>query len=126
MISWLRRLRNKYRHDKTVVRYYEIGTAIGKALSLAIAHPWVTVRGKEFSVYDPELYHLLDELEEAYASLGYRIIQLHDWIDHGGWGIDIGDLWLVEREDGERPQYTKLYPRPELPQLSVLLQMHEE
>ena len=125
MISWLRRLRNKYKHDRTVRRYRELATSIGRALSMAIADPWVMWRGQELSVYDPELYHLLDEFEEAYASLGYRIIQLPDWIDHGGWGVDIEDLWLVAREEGERPQYTKLYPRPELPTLSVLLQAHE-
>ena len=72
---------------------------------------------------DPELYHMLDEVEESYAALGYRIISLDDWADYAGWGVSIDDLWLVEREKNERPKFTKLNPMIELPEQSRLVSL---
>lgn len=128
MISWLIRLvsktaREQHRHDQIVNGYRAIATTIGAALSdMGLGDPWIRQNGITISIRDPELYHILDEREEEYASLGYRIIPLEDWIDYGGWGVDIEHLWLIERGEGERPKFTKLEPKHDLPAPSELLQ----
>lgn len=132
MISWLTRLcskpaRKQYKDYQITSTYRSLATAIGLGMSaMGLGDPHVKWGGRLISVHDPELYHLLDEWEEAYASLGYRIIPLQDWIDHGGWGVDIEHLWLVKRKEGERPQFTKFEPRCELPTPSELLREIED
>jgi len=119
MISWLRRLLGKTtrkEHDQTVHNYRSFALAVGYALSDRGYDEYaLRVRGKQIIIHDPEVYHILDELEEAYSSLGYRIIPLQDWIDCGGWGVSIDTLWLVKREKDERPQFTKFEYKTELP-----------
>ncbi len=132
MISWLLRLVNNkareqhkiaVRHDKIIAGYRSVATSIGEGLDMSgLGDPWVLVRGKRMSIRDPELYHILDELEEAYAGLGYRIIPLDNWIDIN-WGVSIEPLWLVKREEGERPQFTKSEPERELLEPSRLVEM---
>jgi hypothetical protein len=126
MISWVTRLLNKkaraqHMHDKIVDTYTAVAQMIGFAwVDCGSDSTLVHVCGQDYDLDDPELFHLLDELEEAYAGLGYRIIPFQDWIDHGGWNAPIDHLWLVERDEGERPQYTKHTERPERPQLHPL------
>ena len=123
MISWIKRLVREYKHDRIVNEYRAIATTIGGVLSnMGLGDPWIRQNGITVSIRDPELYHLLDECEEAYASLGYRIIPLQEWIDYGGWGVSLEHLWLVKREEGERPRFTKLESRAELPEQSHLME----
>ena len=124
MISWLRNRSAKRKHDKVCRQYRDIATAIGDGLdALGLGDPWIRLRGKMMSIRDPEIYHILDEVEEAYASLGYRIIPLDHWIDYAGWGVSIDEFWLVKREEGERPQFTKLEPKRDLPEKSHLVDL---
>ena len=128
MISLIKRLlskeaREQHRHDKIVAEYRTVGCAIGDGISYAhMGSVEVDVRGKYYGIGDPEVYHILDELEVAYAELGYRIVPLDTWVDYAGWGVKIDHLWLVKRDEDERPQYTKKGPRRELPEQSDLLQ----
>ena len=128
MISWIKSLvsksaRAQYKHDQVVEEYRQIATAIGDGLSnMGLGDVYLNnIRGKQISIYDPELYHILDECEEAYAGLGYRIIPLQEWVDYGGWGVPLEHLCLVKREEDERPQFTKFNPRAELPKRSHLV-----
>ena len=129
MISWVKRLvsmkaREQYRHDKIISEYRSIATTIGCGIGdMGLGDVHLNIRGKDISVHDPELYHILDEVEESYAGLGYRIIHLDDWVDYAGWGVSINYLWLVKREENERPRFTKLDPKTELPKRSVLVEM---
>lgn len=129
MISWLKRLVSKaahkqYKHDQIVEEYRDIAEAIGDGLAaMGLGDVYLrNIRGKRISIHDPELFHILDECEEAYASLGYRIIPLDYWIDLQ-WGVSIDHLWLVKRDKGERPQFTTLDPKAELPKRSYLVDM---
>jgi hypothetical protein len=129
MISWVtsrfsKRAREQYKHDQITQAYHDLAADIGGGISeMGLGDPWLRVKGKMMSIRDPELYHLLDELEVAYAELGYRIITIDDWVDFGGWGVSIDHLWLMKRDEGERPVYTKLEPKRELPERSHLLDM---
>ena len=124
---WLKRLFNKaareqHKNDQVVAEYRQIATAIGDGLSnIGLGDVYLRdIRGKRISIHDPELYHILDECEEAYASLGYRIIPLEHWTDLQ-WGVSLEHLWLVKREEDELPQFTKLEPKVELPKRSKLV-----
>ncbi len=127
MIGLIKRLfsktaRAQHRHDKIVNEYRKVASNIGGALTeTMLGEPWLDIGWKSISLYDPELYHILDALEEQYASLGYRIIEMGDWADYDGWGVPLGDLWLAKREEGERPKFTKMTPPPK-PQGPQLLQ----
>lgn len=124
MISWIRNLRKRRRHDKVVNDYRQFATALGDGLSYAyLGDPQIRHGKKWYGVKDGSAFHKLDELEEAYASLGYRIIPLENWIDYGGWGVAIDDLWLVKREPDERPVFTKSREKPELPEESPIVSM---
>ena len=129
MISWIKSLVNKsartrYKHDRIVGEYREVAAKIGCAISdMGLGDSQMQVHRQWLGVRDPELYHILDELEEAYASLGYRIIPLQEWVDYGGWGVPLEHLWLVKRKEDERPQFTKFNPRAELPKRSYLVDM---
>ena len=129
MISLIKRLvskaaRKQYRHDQVVSEYRSIATAIGCGIGdMGLGDVYLNIRGKDISVHDPELYHVLDEVEESYAGLGYRIIPLDNWVDYAGWGVSIDHLWLVQRETSERPKFTKLDPKAELPEESKLVEM---
>ncbi len=129
MISWLTRLvskraREQYQHDQIVNEYREVATAIGDGRSgMGFGDCAIHVRRALVGIRDSELYHILDELEEAYANLGYRIISLQNWVDYGGWGVSIDHLWLVKRQKNERPRFTKFEPKEELPERSRLIEM---
>lgn len=45
------------------------------------------------------------EAEKKYAERGYRTISLDRWIDHGGYGFPLDDVWMIKREEGEAPIY---------------------
>lgn len=121
MISWIRNWREKRRHDSVCEKYRLLAGSIGDGLSmLGIGDPYIEVKRKMYSVRDPELYHILNEAEEKYAELGYRIISLERWVDYGGWGISIDDVWRVKRDEGERPGYTTFEPR-DIPSPSPLV-----
>ena len=116
MISWvIRLLRKESKEQQILDTYRSVGRAIGYAwVDLGVTS--VYIQGHDIDLGDPELFHLLDALEESYSELGYRIIPFQDWIDYGGWGVSIDDLWLIKREENERPQFTKHTARPERPQ----------
>ena len=121
-----KKAREQYKHDKIVNEYRSVAANIGGALTeTLLGEPWLDINGKSISLYDPELYHILDELEEAYASLGYRIILMGDWADYNGWGVALGDLWLAKREEGERPEFSKMTPPPRPQGLGLLEQVWE-
>lgn len=122
MISWMKNWREKRHHNKVVSAYHTVATAIAQGLSRnGLGDIYVTIHNKQISVHDPELYHILDEFEEAYSSLGYRIIPLQDWIDYAGWGVSLEHLWLVRRKEDERPSFTKTGSRVQLPKISDLI-----
>lgn len=128
MISWIYRLfskkaRKQYHHDKIVAEYRRVASSIGDALSYAAyGDPKIKVDKRWYRVHDRELYHVLNELEVAYAELGYSIIPLDRWIDHSGWNVSIDDVWLIKRCKGERPQFTIFEPGA-LPTVSPLLEV---
>lgn len=128
MTSLIKRLfsktaRRQHRHDKIVGEYWQTAFSLGDGISYAhMGSVEVEVRGKYYSVNDCEVYHILDELEQAYAGLGYRIVPLDTWVDYAGWNVEMDHLWLVKRDEDERPQYTKKEPKRELPEQSDLLQ----
>ena len=123
MISWINDWWKRRKHDKIVSEYRTVASAIGLAISyMGFGDTMVLARGAKYSIRDPQLYHVLDELEESYAELGYRIIPMSAWIDYAGWGVELEE-WLVKREDGERPIFTKLQPRTELPKRSPLFDL---
>jgi len=114
MLGFIRRLlthmkqkREKRRHDAIVNEYRSFATGFGDALSYSyLGEPNVQAQsGKWLS--EQECWDELDRLEVEYATLGYRIIDIDDWISHGGYGKNIDKLWLVERAIDERPVYTK-------------------
>jgi len=113
MIRWIKSLREALRakkaskeHDAIVQRYREFGQDLGDSLSYAyLGNSQICSRNKVMSYR--ESIDQLDELEIAYAALGYRIIPLDDWIDHGGYGKSLERLWLVKRQAGEKPVFTK-------------------
>jgi hypothetical protein len=113
MIAWLRALYSHIRrrrlqkqHDAIVQQYREFGTAFGDSLSYAyLGNRQICHRSKVYTYQ--EALDILDQLESAYAALGYRIISLDDWTDHGGYDKDIDRMWLCKRQSGEKPLYTK-------------------
>lgn len=129
MTYWIKRLvskkaREQHRHDQIVSEYRSIATAIGGGIGdMGLGDVYLDIRDKRISIHDPELYHTLDEAEESYAGLGYRIIPLDNWVDYAGWGVSIDYLWLVKREKNERPKFTKLNPKIELPEQSKIVEM---
>ena len=128
MISWIKRqfskkAREQYNHDKIIGEYWEMAFGLGDGISYAgMGNVQVLVRGKWYSVNDCEVYHILDELEQAYAELGYRIVPLDSWVDYAGWSVKMDHLWLVKRDKDERPHYTKDQPKREMPQQSDIIQ----
>lgn len=119
MISWVTSLfdRKQRTCNEIINRYWFVANIIGGALATLGREREVTLAsGWCFDIEDPELYHWLDELEVAYAELGYRIIPLQYWIDFAGWNVSLDHLWLMKRKEGERPLFTKFEDRPELPQ----------
>jgi hypothetical protein len=120
MLSLIKRLlnrlaqkREKRRHDKIVNEYRSFATGFGDALSYGyLGEPNVLASsGKWLS--EQECWDELDRLEVEYASLGYRVISIDEWISHGGYAKNIDHLWLVERVIDERPIYTRDLMRKE-------------
>ena len=113
--------RAKRRHDKIVAGYYEYAIDFGDRLSYAyLGEPiWRGIGVRE-------QYHILDAHEEAYASLGYRVIPVDCWIELGGYAKTIDDIWLAERDEGERPVFTKTTLEiPEFPIVSPMIALLE-
>ena len=126
ILSSIREWRRKKRESKIRKAYKEFCTALGDALSyLHLADTAFQVDGVLYGVRDPETYHKLRELEIAYAGLGYRIIPLSVWVDHGGWGVSLIGYWRIPREEGERPEFTTFTP-DDLPTPSPMLKIMEE
>lgn len=128
MIGFIRNLIAQYRakisarkQAKMLQEYREFATAFGDAMSYAyLGEPGVGHRNFK------ECLDHLDQLEEAYSLLGYRIVDFDRWIDYGGYGKSIDDVWLVKREPGERPQFTKKnHTMQECPAPSKILEIME-
>lgn len=123
MIFWgmFRRKLKERKARKITQRYRTLATVIGAALGdIHLGDSEFNFEGATFNIRDPELYHLLDECEEAYASLGYRLIHLNEWTDYAGWGISIDEKWLALREEDERPIFSK-FTIDQLPERSTFL-----
>ncbi len=113
MLTWIKQLlanlrarKAKKMHDATINEYRSFATAFGDGLSYGyLGDPEVQSGRKWLKI--AECWDELDRLEVAYADLGYRILSVDDWIDHGGYGKDIERLWLVKRFPGERPVFTR-------------------
>tara|TARA_S200002703_G_C3765538_1_gene235661 strand:+ start:236 stop:697 length:462 start_codon:yes stop_codon:yes gene_type:complete len=128
MISWLIRKyktrKQRQHHDKVIKDYRTFAASLGDAISYAhMGSVSFSLFNKSWSLSDPETYHKLDELEEQYAELGYRIVSVDDWVDYAGWGVNIDHLWLVKRDEDERPVFSKNKQKRELPEPSPLLDM---
>lgn len=106
IVDYFAKKKQKKHHDKIVGRYKEFSTIFGDALSYNyLGTIQFSFETKSFS--EEEAFKELDLLEHAYAALGYRIIDISDWISYGGYGKDIDKLWLSKRDPGERPVFTK-------------------
>lgn len=122
LIRWLKGLRKRRHHDRVVNRYKDFASALGEATSYGYIHePRVYYRGK--LLLTKEAFEKLDELEEQYSLLGYRIIEFHRWVGYGGYEQSIDDVWLVERKENERPRFTKDEEQPEIPAPSQLYKL---
>lgn len=113
MIAWLKALcnhvryrRHRKQHDAIVQEYREFGTALGDSLSYVyLGNNQICCKSRVYTYQ--EALDVLDQLETAYTALGYRVIPLDDWIDHGGYDKNIDRIWLCKRQSGEKPLYTK-------------------
>jgi len=98
--------RARRHHDKVIREYRSFAAPFGDGISYAyMGEPQMYYKGKRCNL--KACYHILDELEGQYAELGYRIVELDRWVELGGYGKSIDDVWLVKREEGERPRFTK-------------------
>jgi hypothetical protein len=127
MFAWIKCLtrfgRRQHREEKVRERYRLFATRLGDSLSyLHMDDAHFRFENEIYSIRDTETYHYLNELEEAYANLGYRIIPLDVWIDHGGWGVSLDEYWRVPREEDERPIFTS-FEVEELPAPSPMLDL---
>lgn len=120
MLGLIRRLldrlaqkRERRRHDKIVQDYRSFATCFGDGLSYSYLGSPSIKSSKGDWLDEQQCWDELDRLEVEYASLGYRIIHIDDWISHGGYGRSIDNLWLVERQIDERPVYTRDLMRKE-------------
>lgn len=106
MFRWYRNWKARKYHDQVTNDYRTFAATLGNGISYAyMGEPNIIFNGKRHNL--KESFEVLDELEEQYASLGYRIVDLDRWVDYGGYGASVDDVWLVKREDGERPKFTK-------------------
>lgn len=106
-LNHLAQKRAKRKHDALVNEYRHFATAFGDALSYGyLGEANIQVKSGRW-LNEKECWNELDRLEVEYATLGYRIIDINDWIGYGGYGKNIKDLWLVKRESNERPVFTK-------------------
>ena len=123
MSSWITNLfkSKKNTHDEDVKAYRFVAMCLGTALATPYGreNSMIGFNGQGYRLDDPELYHLLNEYEITYARLGYRVVPLQVWIDEG-WDAPIDDYWLIKREPGERPMYTKFTDVPEIPKRNPL------
>ena len=111
MVFWwaTKKGRAQRRHDKIIYGYREFATNVGGCLAdIHLGDATFRMGLKSFGVRDSITFEMLDFFEEEYASLGYRVVPIERWVDHGGWGVNLDDVWLVEREKDERPVYTKM------------------
>ena len=105
MLRIIRRRRQK----RAIESYHDFALLLGQALSENhLGERWFYYSNKTWSTRDQETYHKLDELEEAYAKLGYRIVPLQSWIDFSGWEVPINHLLCQNRAPNERPQFSKV------------------
>lgn len=117
MLKWFKNYlasrAQKKKHDKLVNKYRDFATSFGDGLSYSyLGSPEIETADRGW-LNEQQCWDELDSLEVAYASFGYRIIAIDDWISHGGYGKDIDLLWLVKRLEGERPVFTRNLMREE-------------
>lgn len=114
LITFFKNWRARRHHDRVIQKYGDFAASFGDGISYAyIGDPCIPYKGRMRCL--KSCYHILDELEEAYALLGYRIVELDRWIERGGYGKSVDDVWLVMREEGERPRFTKDDEQDEIP-----------
>ena len=114
MLGWINRLKAKIaarkakkHHDKIISDYRSFATGFGDGLSYAyLGEPSVQAHNGKWLNLE-ECLDYLDQLEEAYAALGYRVLSIDDWIDHGGYNRSIDAVWLVKRAEDEKPVFTR-------------------
>lgn len=109
------------KQEAMLKEYREFATAFGDAYSYAyLGEPGVG------NMNFKQCIEHLDKLEEAYSLLGYRIVPFDAWIDYGGYGKSIDPYWLVKREPGERPKFTRAnHVMQECPAPSKILEIME-
>jgi len=83
------------RDDRLVNKYIEAGNEFGDAVS------YLPSMGK--CVGFNKLCRKWQNLEVKYAALGYRTIELNDFVKHGGYGVDISNKIKVRRDVDEEP-----------------------
>ena len=119
LIQFFKNWRARQHHNRVTTEYRNFAAPLGDGISYAYMDmPYMYYRGKMHNL--KECYHILDELEEQYALLGYRIVELDRWIELGGYSKSIDDVWLVKREEGERPRFTKDAEQEEIPVVGEL------
>lgn len=106
MINRIKNWLQKRKDNKFLDEYKQFAAAVGDAYSYAyLGTPMIYWDGKRLG--PKEQINLLDEMEEQYSSMGYRIVPFDRWVGYGGYNQPIDDVWLIKREEGERPQFTK-------------------
>jgi len=106
--------------------YRDFATGLGDGISYCyLGSPVMEYKGERLSLI--EQFVVLDEFEEKYADMGYRIVPIDRWVGYGGYGQSIDDVWLVPREHGERPIFTKNSTKfPECAAPSPMLKLMQE
>ncbi len=93
MFKWLF---GKKSDIKIIEKYRNIATEIGDILSY-------TYLGEPIGI--ERMVKRWAKAEKAYANLGYRTISLNGWVQHGGHGKSIDDIWMKKRDEDEEPVY---------------------
>jgi hypothetical protein len=93
-------------HDEITHEYFAFAAVLGSLISECYpTEPCLAWEERPEML--AEAFVKLDEHEEKYASLGYRVVPLSAWIDFAGWDICIKKYWLQKRDKNEKPVFTK-------------------
>jgi hypothetical protein len=115
MLGWLFGNKNKETKElsekakeKIAQDYHDASARIGDALSYSYM-------GKPIGF--EKMLAKWEKTEKIYADAGFRTISLDRWINYGGWGKTIEDVWMKEREENEEAIlhseiYQKVYNEP--------------
>ena len=107
LLNKFKQARQKRRHDQIVKDYIKFATSFGDGLSYSFLYsPLVRVWNGRW-LDEQACWDHLDELEVKYAELGYRIVNIDDWISRGGYAANIDHLLLVKRDKDEKPIFTR-------------------